>query len=681
MAQFFVVVFAMFVRPVPIQAETKLALSHALVEEAKIIQIGKLLTHTTYIDVSQIFAYLDSLKTHGDSLMTHLTDDISHLSSSSLYSMEENKTSYTFFLTEGTIGPGAPGCFLIGGEAVKPENINGWKKWAEIVQQWNTANKDTTIPKPTKLIMPVKTNNEKKLIYVGTGFKGELKMDTTVENVDLVKARTAFPLFNIESQEVEYRTANEEAYVLCRLIYNDKIKEKGLWLTMAQRKEAEMQKVLNSIAATKQTLLDFLRELPEFSYTLGNKVRIETLGDLAELTEMNGDLSSHSADSMDKSGRFAVANVFFNQYIEKIRTFLEKVNLVIPNDATFSKKILFAALLPVVNAALTGLRGVSNMEPYTQSLKSSVKGSLTKYDAANKVILQEFSYYPPKISDLHFLYKIITFPLLTKEHEVVLDLPTSHLIVEATEGDTCQFIKNNFLLSHCRRLETPSFYSCFSDVLGKADSCCQELHRLDTLESVGKCGVIMFNQPANIERITYVDYNLAFVGSSLTNSNIEFLCEGDPSEKTLNESSVISSDCQIRLEGRTYKPSKIGTTSNIITPLSSLFSNLIPHLKELEVDVRSSPKYLPEFPVFNENGTIFGLGIFEWMVITASFIVSTCGCTLLIGWFSYIKKIKHRRKGRDAIDKQNYIMVNHAGRRQTLPIYNPPSAPPPFQYI
>ncbi len=580
------------------------------------------------------------------------------------------------------MGAASPGCFLIGGEGVKPKDLNGWAEIGKLVKKWNDENEGTSIPRPTKIVMPLTTDNDKNLRYVGVGSKEVLNVDGTIAtNLNLVKAKQAFPLYNIVSESIEFRTENSKGYTLCRLIYNDKLKEKTLWRTTLKRQKARITKILENIKSIKDGLLEVLGTFPSFTYSLGNKVRIESLGDLAELEELEGDLGSHAADSISKSGRFAVASMFLDNYISKISQYMDTVKKVAPEKDIFLRKVLLIALTPVLTAAATNLKGVSEHEPYLQALKNSVKGSTIKFDSANKVLLQEFSYFPPKASDLHNLYKTLRFPLLSKDHEVLLSTPSQHVLADAGKTSTCQFIENNFLLAHCRKLDSQSYYSCQSELFGQINPCCKQIIDLDPMESLSTCGATIFDQDSHIERLDYDAYNYVYIGSGLATAKLEFICEEDPDEKELNETSIISTECNLKFNDKIFQTTMAEAPSNIITPLRSLFETVIPHIQNVVPDIRPDvdPKSGDNF-FFEDNNLLSGLGMLEWLALFGSFILTSCGCTFCIGWCTFIR-IKRNRTRREAQRKDNYIMVNHPGRRQTLPIYNPPSAPPPFQFI
>ncbi len=422
--------------------ETKVTLSHALIEEAQIIRLHDYLTHTAYIDLSPPFNYLEELEEHTTKVENHLKADKTHLEGTDIFAMENNNTYYTYFLNEGYVGISKnEGCFLIGGEAVKPDSEEGWKLVGQMVKQFNEENEGTDIPVVEKLVVPVTLDNSiSKLRYVGLGSKNILNLGTNIATREnLLKAGSAFPLYNIESEAFEFREDNSEGqYALCKIIRSQKLAQAPVWRTLVSRKIVEVSAISKRIAKSKEFLLKILGELAEFSYTLGNKLLPESLGQLDDLANLTSGLSTHSAERVYDSGTYAIANVFLDRTIREIREKLQYYQNSYMNEQKILKNILETAIKPLVSIVTNNMKGLTKVEPFLDAFKQSVKTTSMKYDATSRVLLQQFQYVSPKASDLLRYYQVLKFPFFTRSYEVTLNIPFEHIV----QGENvCVFVE------------------------------------------------------------------------------------------------------------------------------------------------------------------------------------------------------------------------------------------------
>ncbi len=657
--------------------ETKLALSHALIEEAQIIKLEDPSSHTSYIDFAPPLDYLKKLEDSATNVKTHLDNDLAHLKGTDIYAMEYNNTYFTYFSSEGTYGlSGNEGCFLIGAEAYKPATVAGWEQVATMVKEFNTENQDTEIPTPEKILVPITLDNaSSKLKYVGIGTKEPLDLPTTVATrANKLKAAQAFPLYNINTNTFEFREENSQAWALCKVIRSQKLVQAPMWRTLAIRKKKEVENILNSINKAKDFLNNLLGEFEDFTYTLGNKVMVENLDNLNELATLQTELGSHSATDIQDSGQYALANVFLDRFVNTLKDKLQYYRTKFINKAQVLKKVLTTAIKPIVIIVTNKIRGVTNVQPFIDAFKQSIKATLSKYDPNAKVLLQQFQYFSPNQNDLLRYFKVLKFPVITNTYEVTLKTPFIHLI-QGT--DNCQFVQPTFLLSHCKRLNEARFYSCQYNKFGFQDECCSSMYKLNTPTSLDSCGTEFYEKHPELTPLNYDKYNLVFISSARHTNRIDILCEGkSPEEHETNETSLISTNCRVQFEKNIFPNHLSSVEKTIVTPISQLFMDIASEV----IGKKLTPqKPVPSYPP-NKNDSelkIFGLNLIEFGVVGGGlftiFSAIVCAtCTLLMGR-------KKRKRNQEQFSKNNYVMANHP-RRETLPIYSPyPTAP--NQYI
>ncbi len=674
------------------QGQTKLALSHALVPEAQIIRLRNQVTHTTYIDLAPIMEYLEKLKINADSILTHLEDDIAHLKNSGFYSMKEEGIYYTFFPHEENMtGSRNAGCFLIGGQSIKPSNKEGWKKLGTLVQKFNEENKEVAdIPKPTKIVVPVKTEDKSsKLKYVGIGPRATpyLELDDSIATVEnLAKAATAFPLFNIETNEFEFRTENELEYVVCELVGNSKITSKTAWQTEARRRKAKVEKIIHKIQDSKETFENYFDGQLPFTYSLGNKVRMENLGSLLDLDTMKTDMASHSAANIQDSGRFALANMFIDNYLSTLSTKLNEFLDLFSSKEGVYRKILKAAIEPMLHVVSTNLKSIANKKPFLSAFKRSVKNAAMKYDSSSKVFLQEFNYVPPKSEDLGTLYKILTFPIISESYEVLLHAPETHLISDDGGEKFCEFIEINFLLSHCVRLpDLENTYSCRASHLEKIDNCCKLMIQPNTIQALETCGSTPYEVKPSLSLINYDSHSAVFATSALQEREFETICSGrPPTTNTANETMLISTDCQVKFDEYTIQPVQQSRSSTILTPLRTLFQSDFNHLKGQTIEPMIPEEYSKETDKsFHEKESflleLLKLEPIQWTLFVGTLILSLIG----FGGMStcvIVALRKRREQQKRPKEQEAHVMENIVPRRHTMPIFQQPPATP-FQFI
>ena len=663
-----------------VHGETQMALSHAIIQAGKIIRGGSLSTYTTYVDFEPVFSYLRKLKDHGDALKLHLDKDISHLEGKDLYAMEHNNSYFTYFHSEGTYGSGNPGCFLIGAEAYKPGTAEEWEDVATMVKKFNDLNEGTDIPRPTKLIVPVRVDvKSSALKYVGLGSKAELKLDSTVgTNLNLLKTLKAFPLYNINSKQFEFRENATEEYVLCKLIRTRKLAQKATWLALAQRKLVEVEKFLKETKEAKEELTNFLAKFSSFSYTVGNKLGLESPGRFDDVQAMMGHLDSHSALNIIDSGRYALANVFLDKYINALKEKLGSYLLAYEDPTNVYKTMLSKGINPLLTIVNNNIKGVSDLTPFLAAFKQSIRASSFQYDTAAKVLLQEFQYQSPKRNDLLQLHKVLLFPVLTNEYEVTVNVPEQHLL----EGeDMCQFVGPTFLLANCQKLpDLEETYRCQSDQLLFSDPCCVEIREMQTISSIERCGSVFYTSPPELALLRYDSHDFVYITSAKKESQIETQCQdGTEAEFKINETTLLSPNCSVKQNHGLISAfdTHIGPTRMV--PLRTLFMETFNLLKGKELEPQKPDrKYVPPIDMF-ENGTLefFGLNPLELGIISGGsflFLLPTLACVCAI----FFRKRSKKKKEKAA---ENYVMASHT-KREMLPIYSPPTAPNTnFQYI
>ncbi len=659
-----------------------LALSHALIEEARILKLEKFETHTAYVDLSGPFAFLKTLKEEATKIKTHLAEDMTHLKSTSLYAMEKNGTYFTYFLSDGDYGHSkTEGCFLIGGEAFKPETAAGWKSVGDMVKEFNEANEGSTIPIVEKLLVPVRLDNSvSKLRYVGIGSKEILELDASIATrINLLKAGSAFPLYDIKNDQFVFRDSNTPpAHALCKVIRNQKTVQAPVWRTLVARKEVEIESLLEDIEEKNTFLLNLFGEFAAFTYTLGNKIKAEDMEPLDDLTNLITELGSHSAANVYDSGTYAIASVFLDRLVNVFRQKMAYYNNLFSLKTQILKRILTVVIRPLLTIVSNNLHGISNVNPFIEAFKLSIKATTTKYDPNAKVLLQEIQYYSPQKSDLLSYLSILKFPIMTSTFEVIVRTPYQHVI---TGSDTCQFVSSTFLLSHCKKLNENNFYSC-QYTTGHQDECCIKLHELNTPDSIDQCETEFYEEPPRVARMKYEDYNAVFIMSATHERQIETVCDGGKMDHHLvNETVLIGTNCKLKYGSLTTPLTQVSRASTTITPLRSLFQEDITEAKSKKV-APHQPRtpHSPSNDNFEENNQyIFGLTLLEWGLISGG-VVSlgtfiTCALTTL---FFGRRRYKRRRQTKSDLAKEQYIMAN-SPKRELLPIYS--ATAPPQQFI
>ena len=517
----------------------KLWLSHALVEQGRIIAQTNTATHTAYVDVSHPFTSLRTLKTHASELVSHFDTGFTHLSSFTLYAMEHDGKYYAFgenVLTSDL----SIGCALLGLDDVDLVTTAEFEAMADVISQFNSENNGTSIVNVDKIIVPALTKNG-KLVSVETG--RELAIGSS--GLDLEKAKTVAPVFVIASKTFEYRTTDEHTQLLCRIKETSKRRYKGAWKTFLTRYKIQTNKLIDEIDSTVTELQSMFSSNTPFTYTSGVMKRIDELPGLQDLTVLARELPSHSVVNFDSAGPYALANLFLTRYILAIQDHLEQIQLEFYSLTQVSDNIVKVAFQEIAAYVQSRLQGVLNTQPYLTALQQSIKIAEQFYDTNQKVVMVHISYYQPQVDDLRTIFNVVPIPLQTVNYEIIFDLPSAHIATD-DGNQKCQFLGHDFLLANCQRLNNlAGMYTCVSDILTDKDECCEDLVTFKVENALQSCRSNLYTDPSYIFRIDYRKINYILVTSVTQPQTFYIQCDGINTEYVTNETTTISTPCDV----------------------------------------------------------------------------------------------------------------------------------------
>ncbi len=661
-----VLTFCVLIKLTVCERRDKLCLSHALVRKAGIINTQDRDIQTTYIDFSHMLTLLDSLIEHANGLVNHIDADLRHLSSVDLFAMEADGTYYAF---QSSVANPESGCHLIGGDPVELSDKPKFDALGDAIKEFNEKNKNTAIPEITKFVVYVEPTDDGKLKYKLSG--KELTLDSSILTpANLLKVGKAFPLYDIGTKSFVFRDANYPDSTVCKITRTDKRQQILLWKTLATRKKADVEDLKRQVVSSKEAFITMLQTLTQFTYSLGTKLRIDSYPTSNGLRNFKDELPKYSTTNIQRVGQFALANVFLDRYVDKLKEYHRNFTTqYLGKDEIFSM-VLSRTTDYLVDAAKPRLQGLADTVPLLGALRDSVKSSTRKYDPNHKVLLQEVSYYSPKIDDIRTYYKIVPFPVLTKKYEVVLNTREDHLITDEP-AEKCTFVSNTFLVNHCHKiLGIDQVYGCKENSLMNIDLCCSKIAKLSIKEAITKCPLRLYQASPDIVRLNYDIYNYVFITSAIKSDIFYTSCPSKEEKHVANVTSLVSTRCNIKYGNHQKTTTMAKATETRVTPLYELFRSKFDEIHTLEVKPnKSDPHSLIPTDIQQPEKKFLGLNGYAWIGIGSAILLGLTGT----GGVTYkLWKSTERRRHKADDLKGNYIMAN-APARQNLPIYQPPT--------
>ncbi len=640
--------------------------------ENKVFLLNNQQLHTSYIDMATPLTQLQNLETHTTGIAKHLKEGIDHLRTSLASSIEIGLDQYVIIQNvDMKILPTT--CEIVGGEQATFTNKTMLELAATKLQEYNAANFGTDLITPKSICIAVRVPpSSNKLIYYGS--EEELDMEgTSISNTDLMSTRTACPLLDVATKTLKFRTEDTKVPILCKRDRQDKDNENVKWKRLAKRKLVSISILDKLIKQTQETIL---KAIPSgtFSYQTGIKAPIMPKLELQDLSKYATDLALHETQNLYKTGGYALAHVFLHDYIEAIRAYHLHIQSELGSAEKVKAKLVSIALTEVIALLSADWDSSSNMGTYLSILKDSLKPKSIQYDANSKVAMVELLYYNIRPETMYHQYEVIHFPFQVGDVFASLEPPTHHILV-GKEENYCSFIGDTYVGHNCKNLpDESSILTCTNIHFPPSDSCCVAIAKLDVVNTVHNCTFKETVGTASYKHFIWEQYNALLATQPKNPTKITVACDPTVESYSINETTMISTPCNIMLNGHTYPPTSMDVESTSIMPLTKLF----PDMHKLLLGQDTSQIMIVN-NTFNHSLTdltkeIFGpspylgIGIFS----TVLFTLVCCCCTFSFG-------LSKLFKGRqiNPSDNSNYIMSNQLPPYSPNYNYNPkqPTAP------
>jgi hypothetical protein len=647
--------------------EDQLWLSHALIHEAKILANQQQMVYSLYIDVHLPFSYLDELETHTNSLLSQVTADHDKLRQSHQWYMFLYEGKYYSYLRRTTTDIAERACLLGGMKDLQFTTKDQFDGFAVQLAAFNAANNGSSVPIINTFLIPLKADSG-QLQYIHSGVKVNLGEDAA----DLRRAETIAPRYNVEDQTITFPTTDDPTFIVCEFALSDKLKFKSTWVTHLARAKVALTHLQEDIAYAKTHITNLINIGSAFTYQSGLKVRIDTLPTHHHLAEYSGTLATYTIDKIEDQSTYAMAQIFLTRYIATIQDMLEDITNAYVSKEQLAHAIAQKAISQISQRIIPQLQGTSEAELFMSAVQQSIQSEAMYYDPINHILLSQLSCYNPTIADMWTLYTIKPLPMKSDNYEILLNIPSQQFIVDYSHK-FCDFVEDTYLITQCMKIkDSDNAHLCNSADFGNKNECCTKITNQETEAALNSCGSIIYTEAPDLFRINYRKINYILTSSITQSHTLSVLCDGDKQEHTINESTAISTACDISFEGESFKTDArddIHVTS--IQTVSSIFSAVRDIIQNLD----TSPTYPVSTHQFNLPeleqdilDQISNLTFLEWTGLSSTGALLAAG--IAVSLFVCLRRCKHRQR-RQIEKARAEIMSNYTAPpyAQTMPIY------------
>ena len=635
----------------------QLSLTHGLTDQGGLIVTHGEVKHVTYVSLKEWADLTSTIEEHLGDIEEVLKKGLAHLGATTARALIGPGRKYYVLLKDVTTENAEAVCNARGGKLAKYTNPKEWTDLTKLVQKFNNESAGGEVERVEEVLVPVIKLDNKWV---------QLDDNTTEVAFKLSQSAIPFnseeiaPRYVIENQDYDFPISDNQTNAICEPAFTDNIMKRSVWKMMALSME---RRVLKLRGRLQEAIKDVLEGFSTEGTVTKESVLFKTLRVEEDCTVLNSyqtELSEYDISDEDDVNAFRAGEAFFDQYLDEAQSLVDRAMRRWTSEDNLVKEIREWTRLEIAEHLNGKLAGGSEATLYQKTLLARVRYEKLRYDRSNQMI-RSVGYYPDvSAKGIYVIREITKLPFVAGEKEMTIATPSDLLIWSQAEG-LCTFSDYTQIDKYCTRSGgQPPQYICEHDSAFQVNNkCCEELVTMNYKDVVSNCSTVIFEDSPKLIHFGYEGYGLLLVQSRMDSEEVVTKCGDGEKKLTLNETSLIKTDCGIQYKHEVWRGTNEEGNDVIIKPLSELFNKADNELKDMKVEVKFF-QHDKGIEVSEADDVLewYGLEWYVWVLsgavgLVVSVSTGCCGCVTRLA----IKNRQHKRREREMM-LENFQRTN-----------------------